>query len=259
MKRLQISIAVLAILLLSGCSALQPEDAAATSETSYAQTARVAGILQTLTNQVPTLTLTSQPSSTVTLTPTPSSTFTPVMTLTPTDTPLPASYATFNINDFGTYTLYWKRDLWLKAISGIGQVQTEDFESDPADPGTLTFPYLTGKGFLLDGSQVTAQILDDPTLMMDGHALLFRCWGTGLRFTLPDGKPTRAFGFDFRSGEDWQLLLQANRVPLTIGQRGFIGVLFPAEGPLDFTLSSPASAQGGIAIDNLSYLVTAAP
>jgi hypothetical protein len=85
--------------------------------------------------------------------PTSTATMTALPTATP--SPLPPIYVTLNVNEFSTYTLYWKRELWESAIRESPFV--ENFENDSSDYGEVTFPYLTGNGFLLNGES-SAQI-----------------------------------------------------------------------------------------------------
>lgn len=189
----------------------------------------------------PLVTATSPPSST------PLTTFTP--------SALPPIYKTLNVNEYTRFTVYWRRELWEAAVGG--GVITEDFEKDDADYGQLSFPYLTGNEFFLTGSSI-AQILKDQSLSPTGSLLHFRDWQSGLTFGFPNATTASAFGFDFRSSEGWQLTFNGFNVPLPNGRKGFVGVVFSTDYPRSFLLSSSEKGQGGLTLDNISYLSTRA-
>jgi hypothetical protein len=203
---------------------------------------------------------TATPSSTPTLIPTSTMTPTLTVTLTPTDTLTPtetftptfAAFKTLNVNDFGWYTVYWNKMLWQSALSAAKE--SEDFEGDQASYGELSFPYLTSHGFLLDCGQCSAQIFKDPTLLASGNQLHFRSWGSGMQFSFPNDTPVSAFGFDFVSNEKWQLIFEGMTVDLPVGRSGFVGVIFSQTDPDEFTLASMANAQGGISMDNITFI-----
>jgi hypothetical protein len=204
----------------------------------------------------PTVTPSSTPTliPTSTLTPTLTVTLTPTDTLTPTETFTPtfAAYKTLNVNDFGWYTVYWNKMLWQSALSAAKT--SEDFEGDPASYGELSFPYLTAHGFLFDCGQCSAQILNDPTLLASGNQLHFRSWGSGMQISFPNETPVSAFGFDFVTSEKWQLIFEGMTVDLPVGRSGFVGVIFSQTDPDEFTLASMANDQGGLSIDNITYI-----
>jgi hypothetical protein len=181
----------------------------------------------------------------------PLATSAPLATAAATPSPLPPIYLTLNVNIYPEYTVYWKRDLWEGALSS--SPVTEDFESDAADYGELRFPYLTGKGLLLTG-QSSAQILNDPNLLPSGHALHFRDWASGLKFSFPNGIAANAFGFDYKPTETWLLTANGWGIPIPKGRRGFVGITFRGNYPKSFVLSAGPYPQGGLTIDNISYL-----
>lgn len=232
-----LAISILLLLVLSSC---MPEPAPVPTSTPP-----------------PTSTLTSTPTASLTATSTPSITPTPTPSFTASNTPFPAAYLTLNVNQYGSYTVYWKRALWESAV-GSG-VLTEDFESDTADYGELSFPYLTGHGFLLDCGECSAQILRDETQLPTGNLLHFRSWGSGLRFAFPDNTTVSAFGFDYRPSENWLLIIDQVKISLPAGRAGFVGIVFSGDGPAKFVLTSLVSAQGGLSVDNLSYIKSAGP
>jgi hypothetical protein len=201
-----------------------------------------------------TATSTSTPTATDTPTPTPSPTITP--TLTP--SPLPAVFLTMFVNEYDTFTIYRQRGLWESAISG-SSVSTEDFEKDTADYGELSNPYLTGNGFLLKGGSCPAQIIQDPTLLPSGNVLHFRDFGCGFTFVFPGNSTVSAFGFDYRPSEDWKLTINDTVVGIPKGRPGFIGVVFHSNYPTEFKLSCDVFAQGGLTVDNISYVPTSSP
>jgi hypothetical protein len=196
------------------------------------------------------------PLRTATSTTTPS----PTATLTATASPLPPIYVTLNVNEFATYTIYWKRELWEDAIGE--NAFTEDFENDRSDYGELNFPYLTGNGFLLNGDS-SAQIFNDNSLLSSGNLIHFRDWGSGLRFSFPNNSVASAFSFDYKASETWQLAFNDSIITIPKGTNRFIGVVIHNFFPSDFLLSSFESVQGGLSVDNISYIpianVTAVP
>ena len=200
------------------------------------------------------------PTSTPTLTTTPTVTPSPLPTTTPTATPspFPAVFLTMFINEYESFTIYRQRDLWESEIS-IGDVLVEDFEKDVADYGELTNPYLTGNGLLLEGGSCPAQIIEEATLLPTGNILHFRDFGCGLTFFFPNDSTVSAFGFEYRPSEEWHLTVNDTTVLISAGRPGFIGVVFHGDYPNTFTLSSDANAQGGLSVDNISYIPTAVP
>ena len=205
-----------------------------------------------------TATLTSTPTLTPTVTPSP--TITPTLTPSPTATPspLPAVFLTMFVNEYDTFIVYRQRGFWESAISG-GDMLVEDFEKDTADYGELTNPYLTGNGFLLVGGSCPAQILQDATLLPSGNILHFRDFGCGLTFVFPNNSAVSAFGFDYRPSEEWNIRIDDSVVIIPEGRPGFVGTVFQASYPTEFKLSSDANAQGGVSVDNISYIPMTLP
>jgi hypothetical protein len=192
------------------------------------------------------------PAPTATSTVTPSATITPSPSSTP--SPPPAIYLTLNVNEFATYTIYWKRELWESAIRE--SVFVEDFENDSSDYVELSFPYLTGKGFLFNGDS-SAQILSDGSLLSTGNMMHFRDWESGLRIFFPNNSVASAFSFDFRTSEAWQLTFNESVIPLPKGGNRFVGIVIHKIFPGDFVLSSLEKVQGGFSLDNISYVPVA--
>jgi hypothetical protein len=149
------------------------------------------------------------------------------------------------------YTLYTNRSLWEAALGAVPL--TEDFERDEADYGELPMPFLTGNGLTLSG-QSSAQILADGTLLPSGTLLHFRDWASGLTVSFPNGVGVRAFGFDYRPSETWHVRFDAVVHDLTGGRRGFVGVVIIGGSPKHFNLYSKSYAQGGLSVDNISYV-----
>jgi hypothetical protein len=162
------------------------------------------------------------------------------------------------VEEYTTFTVYRQRGLWERAINR-SNVLTEDFEKDMADYGELSSPYLTGNGLLLVGGKSPAQILQDATLLPTGNILHFRDFGSGLSFIFPDKTGVSAFGFDYRPSEDWNLRIYETAILIPAGRPGFIGVVFHADFPAQFRLSSNVKAQGGISVDNISYVPMPSP
>jgi hypothetical protein len=132
---------------------------------------------------------------------------------------------------------------------------TEDFENDPVSPRTLVMPYLTGNHFSLrGGKQSYPEIVDAPQLLRTGNLLHFRSWWQGVTITFPASTPATAFGFDYTSPEVWVLSFNNVSVELPPANGGFIGIVVHQEIPREFTLSSSADLQGGLSMDNLSYV-----
>lgn len=210
---------------------------------------------QTLTPTF-TLTPTTSPTGTSTATITPTVTRTPTGTPTATPSPLSLIYLTLNVNEFPTYTIYWNRELWNQAVER--KALTEDFALDNKGYGELTFPYLSGKGFLLTGDS-TAQILGDSHLLPSGNLIHFRDWGKGLTFHFPNESLVSAFAFDYKASEIWQLTFNDIKVEIPKGTNRFLGVVIHERYPIVFILSSDARVQGGLSVDNISYLPVAPP
>lgn len=224
------------------CAPSESSIATAIAQTLDAQT-RVAASLIPSETPIPSDTLTPLPSKT--------------STVPPSETPtLSATYMAINVKEYPGFTVYWDHDLWESAIDSESHV--EDFESDEADSGELSYPYLTGNGFLLEGES-TAQIIEGWNLLPSGNVLHFRDWETGLKFHFPNGSRVRAFGFDFKPTEDWQLHFNNSLVLIPGGRRGFIGIFIEEEYPKEFVLSSTERNQGGLTVDNISYIPVDAP
>ena len=152
------------------------------------------------------------------------------------------------------YILYSNRSLWESAVSG--SVLTEDFEKDQADYGVLDFPYVTGNGFILTAQNVTAQILQDGSLLPSGNLIHMRDWGGGLVISFPNYSSVTAFGFDYRPGETWQLTFNDSVIPLPPGRMGFVGLVFNGNYPNQFVLSfADTGAERGLSVDNISYVI----
>jgi tetratricopeptide (TPR) repeat protein len=197
-----------------------------------------------------------------TITPTPGLKGTDIAGLSPTQitTPVemtneaPTLEKTMSVNEYGNFTVYWERSLWEEAISGT--VSVEDFEKDASDYGELSNPFLTGNGLLLKGSDsFSGQILTDDTLLDTGNVLHFRDFSSGLTVTFPDKKQVSAFGFDYRPSEDWKLLVENYNIPIQGGRKGFVGVVFHNKTVDHFILASQQKAQGGLTVDNISFVI----
>jgi hypothetical protein len=177
------------------------------------------------------------------------------LALTPTPTFSP-TYVALNVNEYPGFTVYWKQTLWESAVRGT--IVTEDFEKDEADYGEIAFPYLTGNGFFLTG-QSTAQILNDETLLNTGNLIHFRGWENGLIFTFPNDTAVEAFGFDYKPSETWQLTVNGSVITIPDGRRGFIGIVVHEEYPKQFVFSCAEDVQGGLSVDNISYVPINSP
>jgi len=160
------------------------------------------------------------------------------------------------VNEFPTYTVYWNRELWNQAVER--NALTEDFELDTDGYGELTFPYLSGNGFLLTGDSA-AQILSDSHLLPGGNLIHFRDWGKGLTFQFPNETIVSAFAFDYKASEIWQLRFNDVQVEIPKGTNRFLGVVIHEHYPILFILSSDSKVQGGLSVDNVSYLPVSAP
>ena len=165
-----------------------------------------------------------------------------------------ATYLSVNVQHYSRFTAYWKRELWDAQVPGE-LVTIEDFEKDQADYGELSFPYLTGNGFLLTG-QSTAQILGDTNLLTTGNLIHFRDSGGGLTFSFPGGA-AQAIGFDYKPSETWNLSVGDCSITIPEGRRGFLGIIATEDYPTQFTLFSTEYAQGGLTLDNISYVQAA--
>jgi len=186
-------------------------------------------------------------------TPTPAGTNTPGPTQTPTSTitPLPAHLITPNVTQFATYTVYWSRSLWESAAGENFVI--EDFENDRNDYGNLGLPYLTGNRFWLTGKSF-AEIINSPQLLETGNLLHFRDWEQGLTLTFPNDIAVTAFGFDYTSPEVWVLTINNFEITIPSRRNRFVGIIVHQDFPKEFTFSSSAYAQGGLSVDNISYI-----
>jgi hypothetical protein len=153
--------------------------------------------------------------------------------------------------------VYWKRDLWENAVDE--NTSTEDFEKDTADYGELGYPYLTGNGFILQGGNCPSQILTDPTLMDSGNLLHFRDFGCGLGFSFPNNARASAFSFDYRPSEPWILKVNNQLIELLGTRKGFVGIVLHRDYPGEFVLLCRENAQGGLSVDNISYVIVSTP
>jgi hypothetical protein len=160
------------------------------------------------------------------------------------------------VNEYPSFTVYWKRALWETEVEG--SMVTEDFEKDEADYGEVSFPYLTGNGFLLTG-QSTAQILRDESLLPSGTLIHLRDWGGGLTISFPNDTAVSAFGFDYKPSETWQLTVNDSVITIPGGRRGFVGIVIAEDYPKWFVLSSAEYAQGGLSVDNIIYISINSP
>jgi hypothetical protein len=169
---------------------------------------------------------------------------------------IPLTITAISVEEHPAFTLYWDHALWENAISK--NVNIEDFEKDTADYGELKLPYLTGNGFLLAGGS-TVQILHDSSLIDDGNHIHFRDWENGLTFIFPDGNLVSAFSFDYKASETWQLKFNDSIIIIAEGRKGFIGIVIKNDFPNEFNLYSLEHAQGGMTVDNITYISTNAP
>ena len=188
-----------------------------------------------------------------TSTPTPTLTSTPTATLTPqpTFTTLPPDLVTPYVTELPGYTVFWRRELWESAIGETFVIK--NFEKDLEGYGELDFPYMTGNGFLLNGKSY-AQILGNSGLLPSGNLLHFVDWEQGLTFTFPHNMAVTAFGFDYTSSEIWRLTVNHVEITLRRGGFTFVGIILHQDFPKGFTLSGPETAQGGLSVDNISYI-----
>jgi hypothetical protein len=147
--------------------------------------------------------------------------------------------------------LFYNKVDWINTIEG--NIATEDFEKDePGDDG-LYFPYKTGNGFVLEGEN-PAQIVEAPSLLESGVILHFTDRTGGLTFIFPDYANVRGFGFDYLSGESWKLTVGSSVITMPHGRKGFIGIVIYVGNINRFTLSCTQRVQGGISVDNISYV-----
>jgi hypothetical protein len=188
---------------------------------------------------------TSTPTATITSTPS------PTRTPTPTITPLPANLITPGVAKFGGYTAYWRRELWEQAIGKPFRI--EDFEQEGTAHGSIALPYLTGNKFLLSGKSY-AELIDSVQLLPDGTYLHFRDWEQGLTLKFPDETAVTAFAFDYTTPELWVLTYNDVELGLPSGTYQFVGIILYEDTTNEFTLSSSADVQGGLSMDNLSYI-----
>jgi tetratricopeptide (TPR) repeat protein len=150
-----------------------------------------------------------------------------------------------------TYDLFYNKVDWMNTIEG--NIVTEDFEKDESGDGELYFPYKTGNGFVLEGES-PAQIFEVPSLLESGVILHFQDRTGGLTFNFPDNANVRGFGFDYLAEESWKLTAGRAVITLPQGRKGFIGIVIYVGDINSFTLSCTEPVQGGISVDNISYV-----
>ena len=184
---------------------------------------------------------------------TPTITSTPTATLTPTSTftPLPPILVTPKLIEIFPFEVYDQRQAWESTVGET--VLSEDFEKDTYGFRELQFPYTTGNGFLLSGKS-NAQILAAPELLESGNFLHLSAWELGLTFTFPNDRAVTAVGFDYTTAEEWQLTVTNLNVILPSGRNQFIGIILHQNSSTKFNLVSSAFAQGGLSVDNISYV-----
>ena len=131
----------------------------------------------------------------------------------------------------------------------------ENFENDRSGSDNLHLPYLTRNKLMLSGKS-DVQILHSPQLLETGNLLHFRDWEHGLTLTLPDATPLIAFGFDYTASEEWILTITPETFEINLpgGRNKFVGIILNQDFPTAITLSSSAYAQGGLSMDNISYV-----
>lgn len=188
---------------------------------------------------------TSTPTATITSTPSP--TLTPTATI----TPLPADLITPGVTQFGGYTVYWRRELWEQAIGKPFRI--EDFEQEGSAPGSIALPYLTENEFLLSGKSY-AELINSVQLLPDGYYLHFRDWEQGLTLKFPAETAVAAFAFDYTTPELWVLTYHDVELGLPTGTYQFVGIILHQDTTNEFTVSSSSDLQGGLSMDNLSYI-----
>jgi hypothetical protein len=158
------------------------------------------------------------------------------------------------------------RPSWEAAVSGAIFTETFRLERDSYDE--LVFPYTTAHGLTLDDvfdtGNVVAQMLPDG-LVNGTVAPHFRAFsGDHMSFTLP--VPVQAFGFDYFASDwdgpstaEWQVQVGSlvTSLPQTLYDTfDFFGVVLthPTSPLTTFTFANPGFAQGGISVDNVSYV-----
>ena len=71
---------------------------------------------------------------------------------------------------------------------------------------------------------------------------------------LTDGKTIRWLSLNDKLADANGKLFEGMTVDLPVGRSGFVGVIFSQTDPDEFTLASMANAQGGLSIDNITYI-----
>jgi hypothetical protein len=201
----------------------------------------------------PTATLTpTQTSSPVpTFTPTPTLPPTITRTPSPTFTRIPTQPITPAVTPFGSYTVYWQREVWKAAAGDFYFI--EDFERDPVGFGFSNMPYLSGIGILVYGNG-NPEVIPSPRIGSSGNMLHVRNGEQGFALTVPQSQDVKAFGFDYTAPEEWIATFGNFTLSLPAAESGFVGFVFHQDFPSEFRLSSSGNAQGGFALDNVSFV-----
>jgi hypothetical protein len=72
---------------------------------------------------------------------------------------------------------------------------------------------------------------------------------------LPNDSAAHAFGFDYRASEQWKLSFDTAEIIIPTGRKGFVGIVLRERYLSTFALSCPELVQGGLSIDNISFVL----
>jgi hypothetical protein len=147
--------------------------------------------------------------------------------------------------------LYTSRAQWETTVQTLRMA--EDFESET--PGTYMTPYQTAAGMNVEtpGMFIDLTVRDNGAVN-NSREMLIQENGERSLFFFPVNHNQLAFGFDWATGgEAWVLKFLGQEYPLAANASGFIGLVDTDGQSYGFELTSSATNQDGLAIDNLAW------
>jgi hypothetical protein len=155
----------------------------------------------------------------------------------------------FNVDEYPGFTVYWDRILWARAA--VNRTFVEDFDLEEVEQESKPLPYLTTKGFIIEGF-TRAWITEAFGSGLDGNVLRIQDVDKGALIDFPVGVWYRSYGFDFRTGSDWQLVVNGMFIDLPDDSQGFVGIVLEDTSTSYLSLVSDIASQFGLQIDNLT-------
>ncbi|MBC8159670.1 MAG: zinc ribbon domain-containing protein [Roseiflexaceae bacterium] len=136
----------------------------------------------------------------------------PIPMATPASSVVSSADLTMNMQEYPAYTVYWKRELWERAVQKNRQ---------------------------------------DVILLNQGTLVQFGDCNQGVTFRFPTDKWVQAFGFDYGPSELGALRFAQYEVVIPAGRQGFVGVVSEHAPTNSFVLLCGEQAQRELVIDNI--------